>query len=93
MKILILIIFFPLTQHVIEGDEGDEVDSVKKESFEQALLGNKELLLLYNIRPEDIPSEMIKMSTEKNGYVNFKEVAEFLLTDRPSISMEHLENA
>jgi len=78
---------------VIEGDEGEEVDSVKKESFEQALLGNKELLLLYNIRPEDIPSEMIKMSTEKNGYVNLKEVAEFLLIDRPSISMEHLENA
>jgi len=37
---------------VIEGDEGEEVDSVKKESFEQALLGNKELLLLYRRYPQ-----------------------------------------
>lgn len=78
-------------KHVFEGDEPDE-DFVKKEDFEEALLNMREILLLYNIKPEELNQELLHMSTAKPGFVSLKEAGEFLMSDRPPIKIKLYDN-
>ncbi|EAS00790.2 hypothetical protein TTHERM_00305630 (macronuclear) [Tetrahymena thermophila SB210] len=88
---LIAYFFSKIPQHTVEGDD-EEGDFVTKEDFEQALMNKREILLLYNIKPEDLHKELLRLSTKKAGYVSLKEAGEFLMRDRQSLSMEHYEN-
>lgn len=74
---LIAHLFSRIPDHeVYEADEN--ADYVKKEDFEELLLSMREILILYNLKSEELGKELLKFSTERPGYLNLREAGEFL---------------
>jgi hypothetical protein len=74
-------LFAKIPDHEINEADPKE-DYVKKSDFEEELLSMREILLLYNIKAEELSKELIKFSTTKSGYLNVHEAGEFLMIDR-----------
>lgn len=81
---LIAHLFARIPNHEVDEAADPSADYVRKEDFQEELLSMREILILYNLRPEDLGKEITKFNTSRAGYMNLREAGEFLTLDRDS---------
>lgn len=82
---LIAHLFAHIPNHEVDEAANPSADYVSKEDFKEELLSMREILILYNLRPEDLGKEITKFNTSRPGYMNLREAGEFLTFDRDSL--------